>query len=199
MDALTFGSNILLRRLTFSEARKMPVQEIHLERVLTDMELTKDEFVDLCIMLGCDYTGSIKGIGPKRSIELIKTHHTLEKILENLDTKKYPPPEDWNFKEARKLFYEPEITDPEGIDLKWNDPDEEGLVKFLCGDKQFAEDRIRNGAKKLFKARNTSTQGRLDSFFKVLSTSTTPTKRKVRAFSHFIIVYFVNLILKKNF
>lgn len=178
MDALTFGSNILLRRLTFSEARKMPVQEIHLDRVLADMELNKEEFTDLCIMLGCDYTGSIKGIGPKRAVELIKTHRSLEKILENIDTKKYPVPENWNYKEARELFLNPEITKAEDLDFKWSEPDVEGLVKFMCGDKQFAEDRIRNGCKKLMKAKGASTQGRLDSFFTIIP-STTPSKRKV--------------------
>ena len=30
MDALTFGSTLLLRHLTFSEARKMPIKEFHL-------------------------------------------------------------------------------------------------------------------------------------------------------------------------
>lgn len=50
-------------------------------------------------------------------------------------------------------------------------------MKYLCGDKQFSEDRVRNGAKKLMKARGGSTQGRLDGFFKVLP-STTPVKRK---------------------
>lgn len=68
-------------------------------------------------MLGCDYTNSIKGVGPKRAIELIKTHRTLEKIIENLDTKKFPIPEDWNYKQARLLFQEPEVTDPETIDV----------------------------------------------------------------------------------
>lgn len=43
MDALTFGCNILLRRLTFSEARKMPVQEFHQDKVLEDLELSHDE------------------------------------------------------------------------------------------------------------------------------------------------------------
>jgi len=60
--------------------------------------------------------------------------------------------------------------------LKWTDPDEEGLVKFLCGSNMFSEDRVRNGAKKLLKAKSTSTQGRLDSFFTVVSSSP---KRKV--------------------
>lgn len=74
----------------------------------------------------------------------------------------------------------PFVTQFVCLQLKWNDPDEEGLVKFLCGDKQFNEDRVRNGAKKLLKARHTGTQGRIDSFFKVLpSTNVTPAKRKV--------------------
>ncbi|EZA59309.1 hypothetical protein DMN91_008094 [Ooceraea biroi] len=178
MDALTFGSNVLLRRVTFSEARKLPVQEIHFDKVLAGLELNHDEFIDLCIMLGCDYTGSIKGVGPKRAIELIKNHRSLEKIIESIDTKKYPVPENWNYKEARMLFQEPQVASADDIQLKWSEPDEEGLVKFLCGDKQFNEERVRNGAKKLHKARNTSTQGRLDSFFKVLP-STTPSKRKI--------------------
>ncbi|XP_076169118.1 flap structure-specific endonuclease 1 isoform X1 [Ptiloglossa arizonensis] len=177
MDALTFGCNILLRRLTFSEARKMPVQEFHFDKVLEGLELNHDEFIDLCIMLGCDYTSSIKGVGPKRAIELIKTHRSLEKIIENLDTKKFPIPEDWNYKQARLLFQEPEVINTNEIDLKWLEPDEDGLIKFLCGDKQFNMERVKNGVKKLHKARNTSTQGRLDSFFKVLP-NPNPGKRK---------------------
>lgn len=178
MDALTFGCNILLRRLTFSEARKMPVQEFHHDKVLEGLELNQDEFIDLCIMLGCDYTNSIKGVGPKRAMELIKTHRSLEKILDNLDTSKYPVPEDWNYKQARLLFQEPEVANVEEIDFKWCEPDEDGLVNFLCGDKQFNEERVRNGAKKLYKARHTSTQGRLDTFFKVLPNQNPSPKRK---------------------
>jgi hypothetical protein len=43
MDALTFGSTILLRHMTFSEARKMPIQEFYLDKVLAGLEMTMDE------------------------------------------------------------------------------------------------------------------------------------------------------------
>ena len=43
MDALTFGSNVLLRHMTFSEARKMPIQEFHLSKVLEGLELSHKE------------------------------------------------------------------------------------------------------------------------------------------------------------
>lgn len=171
MDALTFGSSVLLRRMTFSEARKMPIQEIHLDKVLSNLELTQEQFIDLCIMLGCDYTDTIKGIGPKRAITLINQYKNIETILKNIDQEKYPPPENWNFEQARQLFIKPEVANAAEIEIKWNDPDEEGLVKYLCTDKQFSEDRVRNGVKKILKTRTGTTQSRLDGFFQVLSST----------------------------
>lgn len=44
-------------------------------------------------------------------------HKSIEEILKNLDTKKYPPPEVWNYDGARNLFVEPEITDPDTLEV----------------------------------------------------------------------------------
>lgn len=172
MDALTFGTPVLLRHLTFSEARKMPIKEFHLPNIMEGFEMTPDQFVDLCILLGCDYVDKIRGIGPKKAIELIKKHKSIEGVLENIDKTKYPPPENWMFTEARRLFKMPDVTPADDIELKWEKPDEEELVKYMCGEKGFQEERIRNGCKKLVKARGGATQGRLDSFFKVLPSPT---------------------------
>jgi len=180
MDALTFGTSILLRHLTFSEARKMPIKEFHLPVVLEGFEMDQDMFVDLCILLGCDYVDKIKGIGPKKAIELVKKYKNIETILENIDQTKYPPPEDWLFTEARRLFKEPEVTPASEIELKWEKPNEEALIAYMCGEKGFSEDRIRSGCKKLEKSRGGATQGRLDSFFKVLP-SPTPGANKRKA------------------
>uniref|UniRef100_A0A673B9S6 Flap endonuclease 1 n=1 Tax=Sphaeramia orbicularis TaxID=375764 RepID=A0A673B9S6_9TELE len=176
MDGLTFGTNVLLRHLTASEAKKLPIQEFHFSRMLQDIGLTNEQFIDLCILLGCDYCGTIKGIGPKRAIDLIRQHGNIEEILENIDSSKHPAPEDWLYKEARGLFTSPDVVDCSTVDLKWNEPDEEGLVQFMCSEKQFSEDRIRNGFKKIMKSRQGSTQGRLDSFFTV--TGSLSSKRK---------------------
>lgn len=170
MDALTFGSNVLLRHLTFSEARKMDIKEFHLDKALEGLGLNMDEFIDLCILLGCDYCDTIKGVGPARAFALIKQYHSIEEIIKNLDTEKYPLPENWAYAEARELFKTPEVQDPTTLDLKWTLPDEEGLVQFMVTEKGFSEDRIRNGAKKLVQSKGAATQGRLDSFFTVSST-----------------------------
>ena len=177
MDALTFHSNRLLRHMTFSEARKMPIQEFTHQQVLDEMELSHDSFVDLCILLGCDYCGSIRGIGPKRAYDLIQEYKSIDEILKHIDKTKYTVPEDWVYKEARQLFLEPDVSEAKDVELKWKDPDEEGIVKFMAEEKGFNEERIRNGVKKIIKSRQKSTQGRLDDFFKVLP-STPSNKRK---------------------
>lgn len=71
-----------------------------------------EQFVDLCILLGCDYCEGIKGIGPKKSVELIQKYGSIDNVLENLDKKKYAPPEGWVYKQAAQLFAEPDVTDP---------------------------------------------------------------------------------------
>lgn len=43
MDALTFGSKVLIRHMTFSEARKIPIQEIHLDKVLQGLDLSQEQ------------------------------------------------------------------------------------------------------------------------------------------------------------
>lgn len=50
---------------------------------------------------------------------------------------KHPAPENWLYKEARALFLEPEVVDCSTAELKWNEPDEDGLVQFMCDEKQF--------------------------------------------------------------
>uniref|UniRef100_A0A673XTI1 Flap endonuclease 1 n=1 Tax=Salmo trutta TaxID=8032 RepID=A0A673XTI1_SALTR len=176
MDGLTFGTGVLLRHLTASEAKKLPIQEFQFTRLLQDINLTHEQFIDLCILLGCDYCGTIKGIGPKRAIDLIRQHGSIEEILENIDSSKHPAPEDWLYKEARGLFLQPDVVDCSTVDLKWSEPDEDALIQFMCAEKQFSEDRIKNGCKKILKSRQGSTQGRLDTFFTI--TGSLSSKRK---------------------
>ena len=156
--------------MTAAESKGLPITEINLATVLKSLELSQDEFIDLCILLGCDYCDSIKGVGPTTGLKLIKEHRSLEKIVESIKAKpgsKYKVPEEWPFAEARKLFQAPDVLDPADIDLKWVEPDVEGLVDFLVKEKGFSEERVRKAAAKLQRGNKAAPQGRLDDFFKV--------------------------------
>lgn len=43
MDTLTFHTPILLRHLTFSEAKKMPISEINLDEALKGLGMNMDQ------------------------------------------------------------------------------------------------------------------------------------------------------------
>lgn len=169
MDTLTFDSPVLLRHLTFSEQRKEPILEIHLDKVLEGLEMDRTQFIDLCILLGCDYLDPIKGVGPSTALKLIREHKNLEGVVDTLSkSSKYTIPEDWPYVDARLLFLEPDVRsadDPE-CDFKWDAPDVDGLIKFLVEEKGFNEDRVRSGATRLQKNLKTAQQSRLEGFFK---------------------------------
>jgi len=177
MDCLTFGTTKLVRHMTFSAARKMPIIEIDLQKVLEGLNFTMDQFVDLCIMCGCDYTTTIRGIGGVRALSLMKEHKSTEEILKKLDTKKYTIPEDFLHAESKALFIKPDVVDVENIKLKWKDPDEKGIIEFLVNEKGFQLERVQSGLKRLKAARGKSSQKRMESFFTVKPSTTK--KRKV--------------------
>ncbi|EMR08391.1 hypothetical protein PNEG_03228 [Pneumocystis murina B123] len=187
MDTLCFSTPILLRHLTFSEQKKEPISEVNLEKALKELYMPLEQFVDLCILLGCDYCEPIKGIGPKRALELIREYKSLDTFISSADGSKYQIPENWPYKDARDLFLNPDITNPETLELKWESPDAKGLLEFLVKEKGFNEERVNNGILRLEKALKSSQQVRLDSFFKVipkLHEATSVEKRKTEENTH---------------
>ena len=84
MDSLAFGTPLLVRsNIDRSIKRKDVLSTINMERVLEGMNISFDEFLDICIMSGCDYCENIKGIGPNKSYQNIKEHKTIEKFVES--------------------------------------------------------------------------------------------------------------------
>ena len=169
MDALTFGTQRLARHMMAPASQKKDVMEFNLESVLRELGLSMPEFIDLCILMGCDYCDTIRGVGPVRALKLMREHRSIEKLVAELDPEKYKVPEDFleSVKRARVLFSDPEVTEVKEQDLKWGPPDREGLLKFLVDENQFQKDRVLSTLDRLTAARKEGkgNQNRLDSFF----------------------------------
>ncbi|KAB2621725.1 flap endonuclease 1 [Pyrus ussuriensis x Pyrus communis] len=179
MDSLTFGAPKFLRHLMDPSSRKIPVMEFDIAKVLEELNLTMDQFIDLCILSGCDYCDSIRGIGGQTALKLIRQHGSIESILENINKERYQIPEEWPYQEARRLFKEPvALSDEEQVEIKWTAPDEEGLTAFLVNENGFNSDRVTKAIEKIKAAKNKSSQGRLESFFKPTANPSVPIKRK---------------------
>ncbi|KAH9080245.1 PIN domain-like protein [Lactarius deliciosus] len=196
MDTLTFNAPILYRHLTFSEAKKEPISEINLKVALEGLQMDMSQFIDLCILLGCDYLEPIKGIGPKSALKLVREFGGLEGIVEHLREKQAEKeeaaadkddgkkrkggvqvPEEWPWEEAKKVFAKPDVTPADQIQLEWETPNVDGLVEFLVKEKGFNEERVRKGAEKLAKSLNAKQQGRLDGFFTATANTSAPKKK----------------------
>ncbi|KJP88341.1 flap endonuclease 1 [Plasmodium fragile] len=176
-DALVFGTKILIRNLNAnasssnqnknknSSKRGYILTEINLEQVLKGLNLSMNEFIDFCILCGCDYCDTIKGIGSKTAYNLIKEYNSIEKIIENIDKDKYQIPSNFRFVEARDSFINPKVLSKEEIKIDWCEPKIEELKEFLIKDYNFNEVRVTNYINRLLKARKVTTQRRLDNFF----------------------------------
>ncbi|XP_024020380.1 flap endonuclease 1 isoform X1 [Morus notabilis] len=179
MDSLTFGAPRFLRHLMDPSSRKVPVMEFEVAKILEELNLSTDQFIDLCILSGCDYCDSIRGIGGQTALKLIRQHGSIENILENINKERYQIPDNWPYEEARQLFKVPEVyADDNQLEIKWTAPDDEGLIAFLVNENGFNSDRVTKAIEKIKAAKNKSSQGRLESFFKPVASPTVPIKRK---------------------
>lgn len=84
-DAIPFGTTVLLRNLFRSGRNGMQVLVI--AELLARLGLSREQFVDVCVMCGCDYTESrgIPSIGPAKAIAIVKKHGSLAAYLGSLD------------------------------------------------------------------------------------------------------------------
>ncbi|MEM3051187.1 MAG: flap endonuclease-1 [Candidatus Bathyarchaeia archaeon] len=152
-DSLLFGAPKLIRNVTISGRRKLPSKNVYidvvpevirLDDVLKECGITYEQLIDVGILIGTDFNpDGIKGLGPKTALKLIKEHGTLEKALPHIKNAEFPhSPE-----KIREIFLQPKVRDD--YTLKWQQPDVEGIVAFLVGEKDFAEDRVRKALEKI--------------------------------------------------
>ena len=146
-DCLLVGSPILVRNLTSSGKRKLPgkeayknvnIKQIRLEENLKSLEISHEQLVDMAILIGTDFNDGIHGIGPKKSLKLIKENGNIEKSLSQIKSENIPSQK--QIDEIRQIFLKPNVTD--NYNLTWTEPNKEEVIRILCDQHQFKEDRI---------------------------------------------------------
>ena len=142
-DALLYGAPVVIRNFTSDGSKRMGrivrAQKIELDQILADNELSRDQLIDLAIMIGTDFHPGIKGIGPKTGLKLIKEHNTIEAVCAAKD-KEVPERLD----EIREIFRNHPVVEVDDEALNQGAVDVEGLKKFLVEDRQFSQKRFDN-------------------------------------------------------
>ncbi len=152
-DSILFGAPLLVRNLAISGKRKLPRKPVYVEvipeivelgRTLKELEITREQLVDIGILVGTDFNPEgIKGIGPKTALKLIRQHEILENLLPTLKEAEFPVEP----QRIREIFLNPKVTN--NYKIIWKEPDPEGVIDFLCREKDFSEERVRKALGKM--------------------------------------------------
>jgi len=150
-DSLLFGTPRLLRFLTLTGKEYLPSKGsfrllkpelIVLREFLEKYGMTREQLVDLAILVGTDFNRGVKGIGPKKALKLIKIHGKLENIPNEI---KIQLPR--NYQKIRAVFLEPDVC--EGYETSFGELREEELYHFLCEERDFSRKRVQTAVKRM--------------------------------------------------
>jgi len=122
-DVLAYGSPIFLSKIDTSN--DTCVQIVYSE-VLDALNITSSEFLDLCIMFGCDYNKNINKVGIETAYKYILAYKTIDEIekKKNLDVSVL------NHKRTRELFTKYEKIKIESIPF-CGSPNFDNLQKLI--------------------------------------------------------------------
>lgn len=164
-DSLLFGAPIVVRNLTITGKKKLPgkgvyvdvkPEMIELQAGLLKNEISREQLVDIALLVGTDYNEGIKGIGPKKALKLMKKHGNIEKVLAELGV------EIKELAEIKALFLHPEVTSD--YEIKWKKPDVGAITEFLCEEHDFSRERVSKVVERLVEASDEGQQT-LDKWF----------------------------------
>ena len=166
-DCLLFGAPKLLRFLTIHGQEYLPSKGvgrplkpelIELAKLLSHHEITRAQLVDLAILIGTDFNVGIKGVGPKTAMKLVKKHGKIENLPDELLSEVTPQQ-----KEVRKLFLHPETTAQ--YTLGYGPLQEDELFRFLCDQRDFAQERVETAVERMRYIRKHKKQAGLEEWF----------------------------------
>lgn len=143
-DSILFGSPRVVRYLTISGreflpskglSRPLKPELIELPSLLGYCGITREQLVDLAIIIGTDFNEGIKGVGPKTALKLVKRYGSIEVLPDELRAK---IPRD--LEALRNMFLRPEVTSQ--YSTLQRPADDKGLLTFLCDERGFSKERV---------------------------------------------------------
>jgi flap endonuclease-1 len=157
-DALLFGAPRLVRFLTISGKEFLPSQgafrpivpeTIVLGQLLDGWRIDRDALVDLAILVGTDFNEGIKGIGPKKALALVQEFGRIENMPDEIQR---ALGDSETVDAVRRIYLKPSVTDAFTVDPI--EPDLDGIVRFLCEEREFSRERVVATIERTFRERS---------------------------------------------
>lgn len=153
-DCLLFGAKRVVRNLAVN-SNLGNLEYYQLDKVLKQLNITREELVDMGILIGTDFCDGMKGVGAKTALKLARKGQLKEKIAELQKESTH------DLDEVRDIFLKHNVNTDYKID--WGKPDKDKLIEFMCYEHGFSVERVTKASERL-KNLNSS-QGSLDAWF----------------------------------
>ena len=138
MDILTFGSKRIYRNLGSFNKKTL---EINLDDILEKIDLNYNQFIELCILFGCDYCDRIKDISPEDLYNTYIKFKNIDGTFNHLKQLNYNIPEIDNIDIIKEYFINPPVlNDIESLELY--KPDIEKLENKLVNEYGLIKSKI---------------------------------------------------------
>jgi len=128
MDILTFGSPLIVRNLA---SQKKKSNQISLSKILSQLKLTKEQFIEFCILLGCDYCDGLYDVKPEIIFKVYSKYLNIDDTIKSLQDSNYNIPKSFDYKIAKHYFQNANITEVISEDLNICKPSEIELTNLL--------------------------------------------------------------------
>jgi len=151
-DCLLFGAPRLLRFLTISGKEFLPSkgvsrpivpEVIETGEMLDGYHISREQLIDLAILVGTDFNPGIDGIGPKKALKLVQQFGLIDNMPGPIREAAGP-----NVAEIRRIFLSPEVSNI--LRIEFRPPDAEGIRRFLCEDREFSRERVDSALERAF-------------------------------------------------
>ena len=150
MDTLSYGCPLLFRTCIDKSIKRPDIVTVfNFEKILEDFKMNHDEFIDMCILCGCDYCPTIPKVGPVRAMKYIHKYSNIENLI-NSDEKIIIPEEFKNkYVASRGLFkvFDGKI-DLENLPISKTKYDPDGIYKYLVNSCNMNVKRVQNSLQK---------------------------------------------------
>lgn len=153
-DCLLFGAKRVVRNLAVS-SNLGNLEYYQLDKVLKQLNVTREDLVDMGILIGTDFCEGMKGIGAKTALKLAHKGQLKEKIAELQSESTH------DLDEVRQIFLEHNVNTD--YKINWKKPEKDKIIEFLCYEHGFSEDRVSKASDRLKNL--SSSQGSLDAWF----------------------------------
>ena len=128
MDILTFGSPNIIRNLISNN--KTPIK-IELSTILNKLNISYNEFIELCILFGCDYCPHIHNIKLINIYNIYMKYKSIDKTLTEMKRIGYIIPDKFNYSIAKEYFIKAKYNHINDDDIKLRKPNIEKLLLLL--------------------------------------------------------------------